>query len=137
MTRRTLTPVAKKRIAHHRHWRAPEGEPLCLENRKVVLLSTGKPPEYDHIHPLAIGGSNDDDNFQPMTPEAHAAKSRQDGQARRMIRHVTGANKERPKRRWAKGRKFGIPGLRKKLNGRVERRSVADRLAAPKPEAIP
>ena len=119
MTRRTLTPVAKKRIAIHRHWRAPESGMLCLENRKVVFLATGKQPEWDHIHPLAIGGSNDDDNFQPMTPEAHEAKSRQDGQVRRMIRHVTGANKERPKRRWAKGRKFGIQGLRKKLDGSV------------------
>ncbi|MEE8607170.1 MAG: hypothetical protein V3S55_06185 [Nitrospiraceae bacterium] len=118
MTRRTLTPDDKRRIAESRHWRAPEGEPLCLENGEVVFLGTGKRPEWDHIHPLAIGGSNDDDNFQPMSPEAHAVKSRQDSQVRRMIRHVTGANKERPKRRWPK-RPFGIPGRRKKLTGEV------------------
>lgn len=122
--RRTLTPVAKKRIAIDRHWRAAEGEPLALENGKVVFLGTGKAPEWDHVHPLAIGGSNDDDNFQPMSPEAHAVKSRRDGQVRRMIRHVTGANKKGPKRRWPKGRKFGIPGLRKKLNGSVVPKDV-------------
>ena len=119
MTRRTLTPAGQRRIAENRHWRAFDGEPLCLENGKVVLLDTGKRPEWDHIHPLAIGGSNDDDNFQPMTAEAHTAKSRQDGQARSMIRHVTGANKERPKRRWPKGRKPGWEGWRKKFDGTV------------------
>ena len=66
MTRRTLTPAKKKRIAHHRHWRAPEGEPLALENGKVVLLSTGKPPEYDHAVQLALGGTDDDDNLRPL-----------------------------------------------------------------------
>jgi len=119
MTRRTLTPAAKKRIAHHRHWRAPEGGLLALENGKVVFLATGKVLEWDHIHPLALGGSNDDDNFQPMSPEFHAEKSKRDAAARRMIRRATGANKEKPKRRFPKGRKFGIKGLRKKLNGRV------------------
>ena len=119
--RRSLSPKRKKAIAHHRHWRAPEGELLCLENRKVVLLGTGKPPEYDHIHPLALGGSNDDDNFQPMSPKAHAKKSKRDAAARKKVRHLTGANKGKPKYRWPK-RSLRHPFLRKKLDGRVVRR---------------
>ena len=115
--RRTLTPVAKKRIAIHRHWRAPEGGMLCMEKGKVVFLATGKLPEYDHIHPLAIGGSNDDDNFQPMSRDGHGRKSRADGLVRRMIRRGTGANKEQPKRRFPKGRGFGWKGWRKPLKG--------------------
>ncbi len=122
MTRRSLTPAGKKRIANGRRWWVKEGGLLCLEGgkrREVCLLSTGEPVEFDHIWPLADGGSNDDDNFQPMTPEAHKAKSRRDGLARRMVRRVTGKNKPRLKRSWPKGRKLGIPELRKKLDGRV------------------
>ncbi|HDZ37138.1 MAG TPA: HNH endonuclease [Marinobacter sp.] len=117
MTRRTLTPVGKKRIAIGRRWWVKEGGLLCLENHTVVFLGTGKEPEYDHIHPLAIGGGNEDGNFQPMTAEDHADKSRLDGLARRMIRRATGKNKPKPKRPFPKGRGFGIPGWRKTLKG--------------------
>ena len=118
MTRRTLTPAGKKRIAIGRRWWVKEGGLLCLENRKVVFLGTGKPPEWDHIHPLAIGGSNDDDNFRPMTAEDHAAKSADDAAIRGKIRRQTGANKPKRKSNWP-SRSFGIPGLRKKLTGEV------------------
>ena len=118
MTRRALTPVAKKRIAIHRHWRAPEGEPLALENGKVVLLSTGKPPEYDHAVQLALGGADEVENMQPLTPVQHAAKTKRDAQARGKVRRLSGQTKKR-KYYWPKGRKFGIPGLRKKLNRQV------------------
>ena len=118
MTRRTLTPVAKKRIAIDRHWRAPEGGMLCLENRKVVFLATGKLPEWDHIHPLAIGGSNDDDNFQPIPRPDHKRKSRDDAGARGKVRRLSGANKTKRKYYWPK-RPLGIPGLRKKFDGTV------------------
>ncbi len=121
-TRRTLTHKRKRRIAERRNWIAVDGEPLCLEKGRVVLLATGGSPEFDHAVQLALGGSDDDDNLRPMSPEAHAEKSKRDAAARKKVRHLTGANKPKPKFRWPKGRKLGIPGLRKKLNGKVERR---------------
>jgi 5-methylcytosine-specific restriction endonuclease McrA len=130
MTRRTLTPAGEKRIAIGRRWYVKEGGLLCLENKRVVFLATGKKPEYDHIHPLAIGGSNDDDNFKPMTSEAHTDKSADDAGVRRMIRRVTGKNKPKRKYNWP-SRPLGIPGWRKMLKGK------AVRLAAPKPETTP
>ena len=120
MTRRSLTPARKKRIAERRNWIAVDGEPLCLEKRRVVLLATGGSPEFDHAVQLALGGSDDDDNLRPMTPEAHAAKTyKLDAPARAKVRRLSGGNKERPKFKWPKRRKLGIKGLRKKLNGRV------------------
>ena len=121
MTRRFLTPAGQKRNADRRNWIA-DREPLCLEAGQVVLLSTGEKPEWDHIHQLALGGGNEDDNLRPMTPEAHAEKSKRDSQARKMVRHWTGANKEKPKRPWPKGRKFGWEGWKKKLSGKAVRR---------------
>jgi len=121
MTRRALSPKRKIEIAERRHWQAPDGGPLCLENGKVVLLATGEVTEVDHIWQVATGGPDTDDNLRHLSREAHADKSRDDGLARRMIRRTIGANKERPKRRFPKGRGFGWEGWRKKLNGRVER----------------
>ena len=117
MTRRSLTPRRKREIAKRRNWIAGR-EPLCLEAGQVVLLSTGKPPEYDHIHALGMGGPDTDENMQPLSPEAHAEKSKRDAAARKKVRHLTGANKAKPKYRWPK-RKLGIEGLRKKLDGKV------------------
>ena len=118
-TRRVLTPAGQRRIADDRNWQAPGGQLLCLENRQVVFLGTGKKPRWDHIFPLADGGGNEDDDFQPMSPESHQKKSNAEATARARVRHITGANKERPKRRFPKGRGFGIPGLMKKLDGTV------------------
>ena len=116
MTRRVLTPAGQKRIAIDRDWDAPEGGMLCLENGKVVYLATGKKPKWDHIFPLADGGGNEDDDFQPMTDEAHQKKSNAEATARakpeRRRRKTT-----TPKRRFPKGRGFGIPGWRKTLKG--------------------
>lgn len=119
MTRRTLTPARKIEIAELRHWRAPGGGVLSLENGNVCDLSTGEPTEVDHAWQIATGGPDTDDNLRHMSREDHKRKSADDAAVRRMIRRVTKANKERPKRRWPKGRKFGIPGLRKKLTGEV------------------
>ena len=119
--RKSLSPRRKRDIAKRRNWIAGH-EPLCLEAGQVVLLSTGKPPEYDHIHALGMGGSDDIENMQPMTPGAHKAKTRDDSKARGKIRRLTGANKPKRKFNWPKGRKLGWDGLRKKLNGKVEAR---------------
>ena len=122
MKRRTLTPARKKRIANGRGWRVAGGDLLCLEAGQVHLLATGGPVEFDHIHPLADGGGNEDDNFQPMAPKRHKAKTRDDAKARGKVRRLSGQTKKR-KYHWPT-RTLGIPGLRKMLNGRVERTAV-------------
>ena len=120
MTRRALSPARKKRIAERRNWIAPDGEPLCLEAGKVVLLRTGETAEFDHAVQLALGGSDTDDNLRPVSPEFHKAKTKADSKARGKVRRLTGANKPKPKRPWPK-RGFGWEGWRKKLNGQAER----------------
>ena len=120
MTRRSLTPAGKKRIANGRRWWVKEGGLLCLEKGQVVFLGTGKQPRWDHIWPLADGGGNEDENFQPMTAEAHQKKSNGEAGARGKGRRLRKANKPKRKYHWP-SRKLGIPGLRKKLNGKAER----------------
>ena len=57
--------------------------------------------------------------MQPMTPEAHANKTyKLDAPARGKVNRLLGRKKKRAYN-WPKGRKLGIPGLRKKLNGEV------------------
>ena len=119
MARCTLSPAHKIEIAERRGWRAPGGGVLSLENGKVCDLSTGEPTEVDHAWQIATGGSNRDDNLRHMSREDHKRKSADDARARSMIRHLTGANKERPKRRWPKGRKLGWDGWRKKIDRTV------------------
>ncbi len=121
MTRRSLTPKRKREIAAFAGWRTPQGEMVGIEKGELVTLHDGRKVEYDHIYSLGLGGADETANMQPMTPDAHAAKTKRDGAARKKIRHLTGANKEKPKRSFPKGRKLGIPGMRKKLNGKVER----------------
>ena len=117
--RRALTPKRKREIAAFNGWRTPQGEMVAIENGELVTLHDGRKVEYDHIYSLGLGGSDDTENMQPMTPEAHAAKTKRDSKTRKKVRHLTGANKPKPKRKFPKGRSFGIPGLRKKLNGTV------------------
>ena len=119
MTRRSLTPRRKIEIAKRRGFRGLEGGMLSLENGKVCDLGTGQPAEFDHVYQLALGGTDDDDNLRPIPPAAHKDKSRGDAKIRAKVRRLTGANKAKPKYRWPKGRKLGIPGLRKKLDGQV------------------
>ena len=115
MTRRALTPREKIEIAERRGWRGLDGAVLSLENGKVCDLGTGQPAEFDHIHQLAMGGSNKDDNFRPMTPAEHKRKSADDARIRAKDRRMRGANKPKPKYRWPK-RKLGWEGWRKTLN---------------------
>ena len=119
MTRRSLTPRQKIEIAELRHWRAPGGGILCLENGKVCDLATGLPTEVDHAWQIATGGPDTDDNLRHMSPAAHKTKSRDDAKIRAKVRRLTGANITKPKRSFPKGRSFGIPGRRKKLDGSV------------------
>ena len=118
MTRRSLTPKRKREIAAFNGWRTPNGEMVAIENGELVTLHDGRKIEYDHIYSLALGGSDEIENMQLITPAAHKAKSKRDGAARKKVRHLTGANKQKRKYNWPK-RKLGIPGLRKKLDGTV------------------
>ena len=119
MTRRALTEKRKIEIAKFRHWRAPGGGLLCLEAGKVRLLATGEVTEVDHAWQIATGGPDTDDNLRHMSREDHADKSRDDARIRAKDRRLREKNKRRPKRPLPKGRGFGIPGLRKKLDGTV------------------
>ncbi len=130
MARKSLTPKRKREIAAFAGWRTPQGEMVGIENGELVTLKDGRKVEYDHIYSLGLGGSDETENMQPMTPDAHADKTKRDGAARKKIRHLTGANKPKRKYNWPT-RKLRSRGLRKKFNGDVVR------LAAPKPEPTP
>ena len=117
MTRRTLTLKRKIEIAELRHWRAPGGGLLSLENGKVCDLATGDPTEVDHAWQIATGGPDTDDNLRHMSGEDHKRKTKRDAQARGKVRRLSGQTKKR-KYYWPK-RPFGIPGLRKKFDGTV------------------
>ncbi len=120
MTRRALTEKRKREIAKFNGWRTPQGETVAIEEGNIVTLHDGRKVEYDHHYQLALGGADEIENMQPMTPEAHADKTyNQDAKARAKDRRLTGVNKVRAKHSFPKGRKLGIPGLRKKLTGRV------------------
>ena len=129
MTRRALTEKRKREIAEFNGWRTPQGEAVAIEEGELVTLHDGRKIEYDHIYQLALGGSDEIENMQPMSPVAHAEKTyKRDAQARGKVRRLkrkflqpTDNEPEHRwrKRRWPKGRKFGILGLRKKLDGSV------------------
>lgn len=121
MTRRSLTPRRKREIAAFNGWRTPQGEQVAIENGELVTLHDGRKVEYDHHYQLALGGADEIENMQPMSPEAHAVKTyKLDAPARAKVKRLSGQTKKR-EYFWPK-RKLGIPGLRKKLNGKVERR---------------
>ncbi len=119
MTRRTLTPRRKREIAAFNGWRTPQGEQVAIENGELVTLHDGRKVEYDHHYSLGLGGADETENMQPMTPEAHKGKTKHDVKAQAKVRHLTGANKPKRKYNWPKGRKLGIPGMSKKLNREV------------------
>lgn len=61
---------------------------------------------YDHIHPLAIGGADEDDNIQilcrPCPYMELAKKDKADALARAKIRRCAGMNKPKRKYNWPK-----------------------------------
>ncbi len=117
--RRALTEERKREIAVFNGWKTPQGETVAIEEGELVTLHDGRKVEYDHHYQLALGGADEIENMQPMTPEAHAEKTyKRDAPARGKVRRLSGQTKKR-KYYWPKGRKFGIPGLRKKLNRQV------------------
>ena len=101
MTRRSLSPRRKREIAAFNGWRTREGEQVAIENGELVTLHDGRKVEYDHIYQLALGGSDEIENMQPMTPEAHAAKTNKfDAKVRAKDRRLRGFNKPKRKYNW-------------------------------------
>ncbi len=81
----------------------------CLFARKAVVCAICKDPietqaecEWDHFHALCLGGPDVADNLRPVHDYCHKLKSKADARAMAKIRHLTGANKQRPKTTWAK-----------------------------------
>lgn len=77
----------------------------------------GRTPEYDHILPDYMGGSNDLDNCQVLCPKCHGIKTRDEDRpridkTRRIIEKSAGVRKTRGFRRpprgwsydWSEGR---------------------------------
>jgi len=80
--------------------------------------------EWDHVRPLALGGTNEE-NWQGLCRDCHKAKTAQD------VGRIRKADRQRNKMETGRGRKRkgkpmqsrGFPkGLRKKLNGDVVKR---------------
>ena len=120
MTRRSLSPKRKREIAAFNGWRTPQGEQIAIEAGELVTLHDGVKVEYDHMYSLGLGGSDEIENMQPITPVSHKAKSRNDSKARGKVRRLSGANKQKPKRKLP-SRPLGIEGWRKTLKGKAVR----------------
>ena len=64
------------RILQRLRGRIMQGQPLCRMCDEKGLVTPGA--EMDHIVPLFMGGSNDDDNLQMLCVECHRKKSADD-----------------------------------------------------------
>jgi len=64
------------RILQRLRTRIMQGQPLCKMCEDKGLVTPGA--EMDHIVPLFMGGSNDDDNLQMLCVECHRKKSADD-----------------------------------------------------------
>ena len=103
--RQAITPARRKRI-------------LEAYDNKCAICKTGDGPyEIDHWHPLILGGKNDDSNLRPLCVPCHKEATRDTVSRAAKVNRLLGLTKKR-QYFWPK-RPFGIPGLRKKLNGGV------------------
>ncbi len=123
MTRRSLTPAPVKRKAI-----TPAQRKRALEayGNKCALCQTEDGPfDIDHWVPVIFGGENEDDNLRPLCVPCHQGVTRITVGQNAKVKRLLGLTKKRDwnwaKRSFPKGRKLGIPGMRKKLTGRVER----------------
>jgi 5-methylcytosine-specific restriction endonuclease McrA len=112
--RRYLTAKAKAEI----YWAQYEN---CDECGDDVTLGN---IEWDHILPLCLGGSNDEDNWHGLCRKCHAKKTRHEAAMRAKADRIRKAWLGEKKRR---GRKMQSRGFdtrwRKRMNGRVEVRT--------------
>jgi 5-methylcytosine-specific restriction protein A len=70
------TERIRGRILQRLRGRIMQGQPLCKMCDEKGLVTPGA--EMDHIVPLFMGGSNDDDNLQMLCVECHRKKSADD-----------------------------------------------------------
>jgi 5-methylcytosine-specific restriction enzyme A len=80
--------------------------------------------DIDHIVPVWLGGTNEDDNLRPLHVRCHADRTKIDARDRAHVKRLNGTTAKRPGRKIpasANGlRSAGFPqNLRKKLNGAV------------------
>lgn len=79
-------------------------------------------PEFDHITPLWLGGKNCESNLQALAPKAHAGKTKAEATVRAKINRQIGKHfgTKKQSSRPIPGSKAS--GLRKRMDGTVERR---------------
>lgn len=147
--RRSLSKVEKLaaallQIKRGSEWLIPE--PLRSSGTAEEIASY--PIEWDHMIPLAIGGTNDPQNMQPLSVEDHKTKTRRDianiARARRLTkkqaecrRHMLAAETGEPVRErfgrertkaWKKPMPFGRRSpWKKKIDGSIVPRWPAER----------
>lgn len=84
--------------------------------------------QIDHIHRISAGGKHELENWQLLCTDCHAVKTRVDNFEAKKGRRIRGELKPRAKKKipqpvnysWP-SRKMERPGLRRKMNGQVER----------------
>jgi hypothetical protein len=87
MTRRALTTLDKLKIMVKQ-----AVCPDCSER-----LGTLDNCEFDHLHQLAMGGSDTLDNLRAKHVDCHARKTAKDAASRAKVRRITGQTKGRSK----------------------------------------
>ena len=98
---------------------ARKADDCCQQCRRPIV---GKlRAEFDHIVPLILGGANREVNIQMLCSECHAAKSKFDVRLKAKVARV------RAKHLGLRAPRNPFPGsrasgLRKRMNGTVERR---------------
>lgn len=113
--RRAMTKARKRRI-----FKAADG--LCAWCQKPIAWP-GEPTVFDHRTPLALGGSDEDDNIRPLHAKpCDAAKTHFDqkmiAKAKRIQAKIRG---DRAKRKAISSRGFDT-SLTRKFNGQTVRR---------------
>jgi len=107
-TPRKLTQKTKARIIER-----DESKCYCCQ----VKTDT---PHIDHIVPLFLAGTEDDDNLAVICPECHKGKNKTEAKVRGKIRRLSGMNKTRKKKK-IQSRGFDRR-FKKKLDGSVVKR---------------
>lgn len=84
-------------------------------------IKPGEEWQIEHILPVALGGSNEDENLRPVHVHCHKPKTKDD------VGKISKANRLRAKHFGAKEKKGSMPGSKKsgwkrKMDGTVVRR---------------
>lgn len=100
----------------------------CLFIRRLILCSlcdevivSQSECQFDHIHAIHLDGPHCADNLRPVHIECHKRKSKGEARGRKKVRAATGANKPKIKKAIASAgfRK----DLKRKINGKTEKRT--------------